>query len=662
MFKFQTASGELKLKEMESGALDITVGKEGGRLSAVEAIDFSYARYLVVEVTNNNTEQLEMHFEFYKSPDYRMEPELVCVMGTVPYNRVRMYFDFRYLDNQQIFLPRTPGKLKTLISGSAIKKEDIKGFIISFRDHFKPQHLILHDIYLSSEEPDCSITEPVKLVDEMGQLSVKDWPGKTNSLEEMTDRMGKLLSSANLEGFLEEYKYSSFGGFISKKFEATGFFRVDQDEERWWLVDPEGYAFFSVGLDCMGTNSSEKIDGIQDLYQWLPERGSEFEEAFSEYKSTLEGTGFDFYVANLIRAFGKDWWKYWAQISKSHMYNWGLNTVGNWSQQSFAEWSKMPYVYPLADFPTTSKKIFRDFPDVFSEEYGLNAVDYAKQLEVFRDDRYLIGYFMRNEPIWGFAGRINLAREMFRSSEAFKTKESLILYFRGKYGNCIEALNKAWGTCFDEFEQLNGMTYAQVEGQIEKDLFDFSAVMVEKYISVPAIELKKVDSNHLNLGMRYAWISSELVFQGCKYFDVFSINCYKFEPDKEEIKFISEKTGRPCMIGEYHFGAPDRGLIGAGLKSVATQEDRGKAYRYFTEQAASIKELLGVHYFTQNDEPTLGRSDGEAWQIGTVDVCQNVYTEFVEGMKEAHRNLYEVASGVKKPYDVKPAEIPRIAY
>jgi hypothetical protein len=662
MFKFQKVSGEINVKGLEGGALDITAGKEGGRLSAVGEVDFSDYKYLVFEVTNNNRDQLEMHLEFYNSCNFNINPTLVCVTGSVPDNRVRMYFDFKHLDNQQVFLPRTPGKLKTLIHGSAIRKEDIKGFAISFRDNYKPQNLILHDIYLSSEEPDCSIAEPVKLVDEMGQLSVKDWPGKTKSLKEMTDRMNNLLSSVNLEGFPEEYKYSRFGGFISKRFEATGFFRVDKDEERWWLVDPEGYAFFSVGFDCMGTNSNERINGIEDLYEWLPERGGEFEEAYSEQEGPLGGTGFDFYTANLIRAFGRDWWENWAKISKSHMYNWGLNTIGNWSQQKFVKWAKMPYVYPLADFPSTDKKIFRDFPDVFSEEYKVNSVEYAKQLEVFKDDQYLIGYFMRNEPIWGFAGHINLAREMFRTTEALRTKEALILYLRGKYGNCIKALNKVWNTCFSEFEQINSLTYEQVEGQIDKDLFDFSEVMVEKYISVPAIELKKVDSNHLNLGMRYAWISTELVFQGCQYFDVFSINCYKQEPDKEEVSYITEKTGKPCMIGEYHFGAPDRGLLGAGLRSVATQEDRGIAYRYFTEQAASIKEMLGVHYFTQNDEPTLGRFDGEAWQIGAVDVCQNIYTEFVEGMKEAHKNLYEVASGIKEPYAVKPEEIPRIAY
>jgi len=140
------------------------------------------------------------------------------------------------------------------------------------------------------------------------------------------------------------------------------------------------------------------------------------------------------------------------------------------------------------------------------------------------------------------------------------------------------------------------------------------------------------------------------------------MNCYKQKPDRKEIEAITERTGRPCIIGEYHFGAPDRGPIAAGLRSVVNQEERGKAYRYYTEQAASIKELLGVHYFTLNDEPSLGRGDGEAWQIGAVDVCQQVYGEFIEGVVKAHQNMYKIAAGKKKSYDTKPVEIPRIGY
>ncbi len=36
-----------------------------------------------------------------------------------------------------------------------------------------------------------------------------------------------------------------YDGWRGKRFEATGFFRVEKDAERWWLVTPEGSALVS---------------------------------------------------------------------------------------------------------------------------------------------------------------------------------------------------------------------------------------------------------------------------------------------------------------------------------------------------------------------------------------------------------------------------------
>jgi hypothetical protein len=38
------------------------------------------------------------------------------------------------------------------------------------------------------------------------------------------------------------------GGWKAKRFNATGFFRVEK-EDRWWLVTPEGNAFLSRGIN-----------------------------------------------------------------------------------------------------------------------------------------------------------------------------------------------------------------------------------------------------------------------------------------------------------------------------------------------------------------------------------------------------------------------------
>ena len=655
-------SGSLQRSTAADG-IRILAGPAGGKLSAAHCPDFSAARYVVLELTNLQTEQLEFHLEFHSGCDTAGSPTFNCTMGIVPYNRVTVYFDLAYLANQEIFLPRTPGKLKTLVSGTTLPKEAIQGFALRIREHYQSQSFVLHTAYLSDSKPDCTLQNPVKLADPLGQLAVRDWPCKTQSEAEMIDRLHRHLSSVQ-EGYPEDYPFSSYGGYREKRLNATGFFRVEKETDRWWLVDPEGYVFFSTGFDCMGTNSSDRINGIEDLYEWLPPQDGPFAPAYSERSGTrfTAGRFFDFYIANYIRAFGGNWWESWAKISKSQLYAWGINTIGNWSQDRFIQWAQMPYVYPLADFPTTESCIFRDFPDVFSAEYRQNSDQYARQLEAFREDPLLIGYFMRNEPIWGFAGQINLAWEMFRSDVPFSSKQEFLRWMSEAYGGDLPRLNEAWGTELQNFSGIGAMAYEDFNAAAQADLCRFSARMVREYISVPALALRKADPNHLNLGMRYAWISSDLVFEGCEHFDVFSINCYKMMPDAQEIDAITKRTGRPCMIGEYHFGAPDRGLMAAGLRTVRTQEDRAIAYRYYTEQAAAMKALVGVHYFTQNDEPVLGRADGEAWQIGAVDVCGRVYAEFIDGLAAAHKNLYRVASGEQPPYSILADEIPRIAY
>ena len=43
--------------------------------------------------------------------------------------------------------------------------------------------------------------------------------------------------------------FDSCGGSEHRRFEATGYSRLDQAEDRWWTVDPDGGAFVTVGLN-----------------------------------------------------------------------------------------------------------------------------------------------------------------------------------------------------------------------------------------------------------------------------------------------------------------------------------------------------------------------------------------------------------------------------
>ena len=108
------------------------------------------------------------------------------------------------------------------------------------------------------------------------------------------------------------------------------------------------------------------------------------------------------------------------------------------------------------------------------------------------------------------------------------------------------------------------------------------------------------------------------MFQAARIFDVCSINVYEYEPTKQ-VERAYRVSGRPVLIGEFHFGVPADGL-GAGLVQTMNQVERAKGYRYYVEQAAALPGFLGAHWFAWGDEPVLGRMDGENYNIGFVDV------------------------------------------
>lgn len=351
-----------------------------------------------------------------------------------------------------------------------------------------------------------------------------------------------------------------------------------------------------------------------------------------------------------------------TELTEYRLRQWGFNTIGNWSDDGFIKGSELPYVYPLSDFPATEQTIFRDFPDVFSREYEQNAEEFAKQLVPLRGDRRMIGYFMRNEPHWAFVDSLNLTQLMLKSPVRYVSKERFIQWLGEKYGT-VEQLNEAWASSYASFEQLYtphdtaASDHPKGSGLRTIQPDDDPAVCGDSGTLMQAGGPESSQSGHALCS-----VGSDDVLEGCEWFDVFSLNCYQFAPDREQIMYISERLGKPVMIGEYHFGAADGGMLAYGIRAVATREERGSAYRYYVEQAAAIPQLIGVHYFQWNDQPVLGRFDGENYGIGVVDVCNRPYEHFVQAAKQAHEQMYPVRTGLVEPYNVLPAEIPKTGF
>jgi hypothetical protein len=446
------------------------------------------------------------------------------------------------------------------------------------------------------------------------------------------------------------------------QFEATGYFRTQKHNGRWWMADPEGYAFMSLGLDCCNPSEIGEITGLENLFEELPDP-VRYKDAYTiDLNQGPLGKELSFDKLNLIKAFGDNWHEKWAAITRNRLVDWKFNTIGNWTEKSFIEMSKLPYVWPLSDFPSTEKLIFRDFPDVFSPEYYENSTLFAQQLKKFEGDQYLIGYFMRNEPNWGFVDDLVIAEQTLMYDKPTYCKDRLMDFLKQRYMS-IENLNASWKTNFESFacfdEPINKATKFS-EGS-EKDLIEFSKIMIAQYVSIPSVACKAVDPVHLNMGMRYGIISSETLYAGWENFDVYSMNCYKQDPSRV-LNDVAKHVDLPIVIGEFHFGSLDSGMMATGLGAARTQKDRGLGYMHYYYDALKCKSFVGAHYFILNDQAVLGRVDGENYNIGLVDVCNRPYTDCVDVMREANDTAYDIALGKIDAPDVKVNWMPRVAY
>ncbi len=463
--------------------------------------------------------------------------------------------------------------------------------------------LEIRNVQLTAEAKD-SILSPQPVVDKFGQWMADDWPGKAGSLEELK----AIWQKEEKELQAGSFEVSKFGGFPDKKVRATGFFRVEKIDGKWWFVDPEGYLFFSKGSTCIHTGGSfARMDGREYIYEaFVPDSLNQSEQEIDKAA---------FYEWNLQRRYGENWYEKWKEMTFRRMNNWGLNTIANWSDTKLGQSQQMPYVATLRGWGFNAETM--GMPDVYDPNYAAEIDAAAKrQCEPLKKDPYLLGYFVGNEPPW--PGR---------------EQELVNVILLGKNTPMKAALQN----------------YLETEDSPERRKA-FVYETYKKFITTVNAAIKKYDPNHLNLGLRFGGNPpTEIIKASANIgFDVFSLNIYGYETYLERLDRIDKYTGLPIIIGEFHFGTPGRGLA-PGLAQTLNQEERGVAYQYYVENAAAHHSIIGTHWFQWWDQPSTGRFDGENYNIGLVSVTDIPYSELIESLKETHRRIKEIHLGLEEP-------------
>lgn len=472
----------------------------------------------------------------------------------------------------------------------------------------------LRSIALTVEDPGDQYLETKPAVDEFGQSNLCEYEGKIHSL----DQLKKEWASEDQETVTTKaYNYTQYGGHLQSKGKATGFFHTEKINGKWWFVDPEGYLFLSHGVDCVspgGGGNVRDLDKRNGMYKELPPQS---------LNTNNQRRGISFGTWNLFRRYGENYPEKSREMIIKRMDKWGLNTIANWSSAEVMNMNKKAFMFQLRDVGIEGGLM--GLPDVYTPDFESKVDAGCKaSVESYKNNPWLIGYFTGNEPSW-------LEQEERLCSMILEGPEKPI-----------------------KTELKNWLVKSDTPDRRKQFIFKTFRIFLETVDN----SIKKYDPNHLNLGIRFGNVMNidREILEICKdVFDVFSFNCYDLYPKKEMMDRAADITGLPMIIGEYHFGTVDRGMA-QSLWQVNSQQERGVAYRYYTERAYAHPGLIGTAYFQWCDQDLTGRRDGENYNCGMVDVTDRPYQYQVEAVMETSKRLFDIHTGKLSPVEQAPVK------
>jgi hypothetical protein len=401
---------------------------------------------------------------------------------------------------------------------------------------------------------------------------------------------------------------------------ATSFFTVDWIKGKAWFITPSGKPFLSMGVNAIGDQSYRAPN--ENYYNPVP----------NQYKGDK---------------------KAWVKTVFARLKKWNFNSVGCWSDPDVLA-QKFPYTFMLY--------IGRGTPwddvlvSVFTPSFEKLVKDNAQKALPYKDDPFLIGYFLDNEmPWWGdfgwkADGQKSLLEKYALIGVDNENKQALKKFFEGRYHQDIGAFDDVWGLNLKSFEELEGPVTLSVRSRAQKaEANAWAGMVADRYFAVTTKAIRDLDPHHLILGVRFAGENPWEVVEACgKYCDVVSVNVYSKSGEVPQalLDNFHAKTKKPLLLTEYSYsslenqsGDPD--THGADV-TVPTQKDRVEHLDRFAKGMLELPYMVGLHWFEWSDESPQGRFDGEDQNYGLVDIHDKPY----DLLTQEHSKLNQQAAGL----------------
>ena len=430
------------------------------------------------------------------------------------------------------------------------------------------------------------------------QISFSEWkPFSTNTI-------GEALTSTKQKAAV----INTYGSSTELKTKATGFFRAEKINGKWWSIDPEGFAGLHIAVNSVQQGKSNR-------------NTQNFKTLFGTEEKWIDATA-KILVAN------------------------GFNGTGSWSDtDQIIAWNKQsdkPLAYTvmlnfMSEYGSERGGTYQEaghkgYPNntifVFDAKFEASCDKVAKELVKYKNDKNLYGYFTDNELPF-----------------SINNLESYLSLPNKKDEGYLAA--KKW---IDE----RGINPVQLT---EKNKAEFLAFEADRYFSIVTKSIRKYDPNHMCLGSRFYSGEKnipEFMASVGNYIDVISINYYGvWTPSAKSMQNWEKWSQKPFIITEFYVKAEDSGLAnqsGAGW-IVKNQADRGLFYQNYCLGLLASKNCIGWHWFKyQDNDPSYTKADpsNNDANKGIVDNNYQLYTPLLEKMNILNNNRFIILNSFNK--------------
>jgi len=488
-------------------------------------------------------------------------------------------------------------------------------------------------------------------IDEFGQWTRDDWPGKAHSVAELVSHheTDEALY-ANVE--LNNRVFDKYGGNKTLGIYVTpdGKWHLQKIDNKWWFITPAGYPFLIIGMDSMECWVSYPVESpsaswLEGAYEWLPSKSGDFQDCWNGSDPANGIYRYQFLWSNLRREFDTyypNWiWDRWAETAQRRLVDWGFNTCGKWSEvvhnKSFESIGRpIPYIVHLGEFH-----------DPWDTGYQAS-VNSAVQ-SVYTQNTgcpYLIGGMFYGEYWWN----ISTTSDMLASTSPSNSKVAFVDQLQQTY--TLAQLNTKCGANWTSFEDLYDVDMNAYSVVLASDISNFVVASSQRF---HGFWRRAVDAYYPGLLILGACVDPTGNWQVCPEWiqgsttscDALCCDWYNTNA-ADMLQYYVEKyavpADKPVIIGEVGFSTPHYGYQFFN-NACTTQAERGQMYQSVYESLYAHPNWVGVNYYQYANFPLLGvGSDGigESSQWGFVDNCDMPYYDFVNSAKATNQGLYNV--------------------